>query len=229
VQQSVSRIPGRDELLIEQIESREGHHVFVHPFAGRSVHTGLGALFSWRLGKLKPATFSFSVSDYGFELLSATPFVLTRDIINMLLATDDLLESVLASLNAAELSKRHFREIARVAGLVFQGFPGAGKTNRQVQATSGLIFDVFAQWDKHNPLLSQAQREVLERELEFARLRETLLGLQKQRITIVRADRPTPLSFPLMVERFRDKLTSEKLADRIARMQLAFDKIGVGK
>ena len=163
---------------------------------------------------------SFSVNDYGFELLSVMPFALDREIITGLLSTDRLLESVLDSLNAAELSKRHFREIARVAGLVFAGFPGANKTNRQVQATSGLIYDVFAQWDKDNPLLSQSRREVLERELEFTRLREALLAMQQQRITIIRPDRPTPFSFPLMVERFREKLTSEKLADRIARMQL---------
>ena len=224
VQKAVSRIPDTHELLFEQIESREGHHIYCYPFAGRHVHMGLAALFGYRLGLTQAATFSFSVNDYGFELLSATPFVLNRALINQLLTTDDLLNSVLKSLNAAELAKRHFREIARVAGLVFQGFPGANKTNKQVQATSGLIFDVFAQWDAENPLLDQAQSEVLERELEFTRLREALMMLQTQRITIIRANRPTPFCFPLMVERFSEKLSSESLAERIARMQLAFNK-----
>jgi ATP-dependent Lhr-like helicase len=225
VQHSVSRVPDVNELLFEQIVSEEGYHLFAYPFAGRQVHTGLGALFAYRLGRIKPATFSFAVNDYGFELLSATPFALHREIINTLLSTGRLMESVRESLNAAELSKRHFREIARVAGLVFQGFPGANKTHQQVQATSGLIFDVFAQWDPHNPLLAQSQREVLECELEFARLQEALVAMQKQRITLIRADRPTPFSIPLMVERFREKLTSEKLVDRIQRMQLAFEKV----
>lgn len=224
VQKAVSRIPATDELLFEQIESREGHHIYCYPFAGRHVHMGLAALFGYRLGLTQAATFSFSVNDYGFELLSAMPFVLNRALLGQLLATNDLLHAVLKSLNAAELAKRHFREIARVAGLVFQGFPGANKTNKQVQATSGLIFDVFAHWDADNPLLGQAQREVLERELEFARLREALLMMQTQRMTIIRADRPTPFCFPLMVERLSEKLTSESLADRIARMQLAFSK-----
>jgi len=225
VQRAVSRIPDVNELLFEQMESREGHHIFVYPFAGRHAHMGMAALFAWRLGQNRPATFSFSVNDYGFELLSATPFALNRELFNLMLSTEHLLESVLASLNAAELSKRHFREIARVAGLVFQGYPGAGKSNKQVQATSGLIFDVFARWDSHNPLLAQSQREVLERELEFARMHDALAAMQRQRITLIRASRPTPFCFPLMVERFREKLTSEKLADRIARMQLAFDKV----
>ncbi|MBL8522772.1 MAG: ligase-associated DNA damage response DEXH box helicase [Betaproteobacteria bacterium] len=228
VQRAVSRIPAVRELLLEQLESREGHHIFVYPFAGRHVHMGMAALFAWRLGQIKPATFSISVNEYGFELLSATSFALNRDLIGRMLSTERLLASVLESLNAAELSKRHFREIARVAGLVFQGFPGASKTNKQVQATSGLIFDVFARWDKDNPLLAQSQQEVLERELEFSRLQDSLGEMQKQRVTVVRASRPTPFCFPLMVERFREKLTSEKLADRIARMQTAFDKVAGG-
>ncbi|MBC7623813.1 MAG: ligase-associated DNA damage response DEXH box helicase, partial [Aeromicrobium sp.] len=177
VQRAMSRIPARHELLIEQIETREGHHLFFYPFAGRHVHTGLAALFGFRLGQLRPATFSFTVNDYGFELLSETSFVLSRDLLDSLLSCDQLLSTVLQSLNVAEHSKRHFREIARVAGLIFTGFPGAGKTNKQLQATSGLIFDVFAQWDRDNPLLAQSTREVLERELEFQRLQEVLADL----------------------------------------------------
>jgi ATP-dependent Lhr-like helicase len=142
-----------------------------------------------------------------------------------LFSSEALLASVLQSLNAAELSKRHFREIARVAGLIFTGFPGAGKTNKQLQATSGLIFDVFAQWDQDNPLLAQSTREVLERELEFQRLQEVLEGMRKQRLTIIRSDRPTPFAFPLMVARLREKLSTESLSDRIARMQAVFEKV----
>jgi ATP-dependent Lhr-like helicase len=82
-----------------------------------------------------------------------------------LLSTENLLEDMLASLNAPSLSEAPVREIARVAGLVFQGYPGQPKTNRQVQATSGLLYEVFARWDPANPLLGQAEREVLERQL----------------------------------------------------------------
>jgi ATP-dependent Lhr-like helicase len=225
VQRAMSRIPARQELLIEQVETREGYHLFFYPFAGRHVHTGLAALFGFRLGQITPATFSFSVNDYGFELLSATPFSLSRETVAALLSRDNLLESVLQSLNAAELAKRHFREVARVAGLIFTGFPGANKTNKQLQATSGLIYDVFAQWDRDNPLLAQASREVLERELEFQRLDAALRTLATQQIAIVRSDRATPFSFPLMLERLREKLTTESMADRIARMQAVFEKV----
>jgi ATP-dependent helicase Lhr and Lhr-like helicase len=223
-QRAMSRVPDVNELLIEELQTREGHHLFFFPFAGRHVHTGLASLVGYRLGKVTPATFSFSVNDYGFELVSATPLNLNRDALQVIFSREHLLEDVLASLNAAELSKRHFREIARVAGLIFTGFPGMGKSTRQLQASSGLIYDVFAQWDKENPLLAQATREVLERELEFQRLQDALDRIARERMTVVRPSRPTPFSFPLMVARFREKLSSESLADRIARMQAIFDE-----
>lgn len=222
-QQRISRIPDSAELLIEQFESKEGHHIFMFPFAGRHVHTGLAALLSYRLSLVQPATFSMSVNDYGLELLSVTPFTLNRLLLDSIFSATNLLDDVLKSINAAELSKRHFREVARVAGLVFQGFPGASKTNKQVQASSGLIYDVFAQWDEKNPLLAQSTREVLERELEFARLTEAMARIKTQRLTLIRCEKPTPFAFPLMLERLREKLSSEKLADRVQRMQMVWD------
>ncbi|HLX25007.1 MAG TPA: DNA ligase-associated DEXH box helicase, partial [Usitatibacter sp.] len=141
-----------------------------------------------------------------------------------LLSTENLLDDMLASLNAAELSKRQFREVARVAGLVFQGYPGQPKTNRQVQATSGLIYEVFARWDPSNPLLGQSEREVLERELEFSRLAAALRRMNESPLVLRQTHKPTPFAFPIMVSRFREKLTSEKLADRVRRMQLEFDR-----
>jgi ATP-dependent Lhr-like helicase len=216
-------VPRRHEILVEQTQTREGHHVFVYPFEGRSVHLGLSALLSYRLGRTRPASFSLGFTDYGFELVSRERFELLPLLKAGLLSTENLLEDMLASLNAAELSKRQFREVARVAGLVFQGYPGQPKTNRQVQATSGLIWEVFARWDPANLLLGQAEREVLQRELEFSRLAATLERMAASPVVLRQTHKPTPFAFPIMVSRFREKLTSEKLADRVRRMQLEFD------
>ena len=224
LQQRWSRIPRRHELLVEQCETREGHHVFVYPFEGRHVHVGLSALLAWRLARTRPASFSLAFNDCGFELLSRERFELLPLLKAGLLSPENLLGDVLASLNAAELSRRQFREIARVAGLVFQGYPGQQKTNRQVQATSGLLYDVFARWDAGNPLLAQAEREVLERELEFSRLAAAVRRLSTAPVVLRRTEKPTPFAFPLMVARLREKLSSEKLADRVRRMQLEFDR-----
>jgi len=224
LQQAWSRVPRRHEMLVEQTQTREGHHIFFYPFEGRSVHLGLSALLAYRLGKTRAGTFSLGFTDYGFELMSRERFELIPLLKGGLFATENILEDMLASLNAAELSKRQFREIARVAGLVFQGYPGQPKTNRQVQATSGLIYEVFARWDPANPLLGQAEREVLERQLEFSRLAEGLRRMETSPVLLRQTHKPSPFAFPIMVSRFREKLSNEKLADRVRRMQLEFDK-----
>jgi ATP-dependent Lhr-like helicase len=224
IQQRWSALPTSDTLVVESMKSREGHHLFVYPFAGRSVHMGLAALFAYRVGRQQPITFSIAINDYGFELLSADPVHWQRffdgasggDI--ALLDTERLLEDVLASLNATQLSQQRFREVARIAGLVFQGYPGQPKSTRQIQASSALFFEVFRNHDAGNLLLTQAQREVLEQELELTRLHETLSELHERAIAYRIVERATPFGFALMVERFREKVSTEKLSERVARM-----------
>ena len=218
LQQRWSALPVTGRLVCEEIESREGHHFFCYPFAGRMVHIGLGSLIAWRAAREKPGTFSISMNDYGFELLSAQPFDWRSLIAGGLLSTEHLLEDVLASLNASELAQRRFREIARISGLVFSGYPGERKSSRSTQATSSLFYEVFRQHDAGNLLLTQAEAEALEQELEIGRLRTTLERVAEWELTITRPGHATPFSFPLMVERFREEVTTEKLAERIARM-----------
>ena len=219
-----SLIPSPDELLIERVKTREGYHLFVYPFEGRLVHEGLAALFAYRMSRLRPITFSMSANDYGFELLSPDAAPLDEALDAELMSPRDLFEDIPASLNATEMAKRQFREIARVAGLVFPGLPHSGKTARQLQASSGLFFDVFRRYDPMNLLLGQAHREVLERQLESSRLGRTLERLERARVVITTPKKPTPLAFPLLVDRTREKVSSESLSDRIKRMQIALEK-----
>lgn len=219
-----SAIPRMDELLIEQVKTRLGHHLFVYPFEGRLVHEGLAALFAYRIAQLAPMTFSFAMNDYGFELLSEEPAPLVEAIEASLLSTDHLLHDVLHSLNAAELARRQFREIARVAGLVFPGYPGQSKSVKQVQASSALLYDVFVQYDPNNLLLHQARREVLERQLDASRLGRVLDRLSKGSVRVIDLERPSPLAFPLMVDSTRARVSSEKLSDRIKRMTVAAER-----
>jgi ATP-dependent Lhr-like helicase len=218
VQQQWSALPQRDTLLAETLKSREGWHLFLYPFAGRHVHLGLASLLAWRLSKQRPLTFSIAVNDYGFELLSASAVDWADQLNAGLFSPEHLLEDILASLNAGELALRRFREIARIAGLVFSGYPGAPKSNRQLQASSGLFFEVFRQYDPSNLLLSQAEQEVLRQELDLKRLEHSLQHINQCRLDLHAIKRPTPMAFPLLVERMRESLTTEKLADRIARM-----------
>jgi ATP-dependent Lhr-like helicase len=224
VQQQWSGLPAEDSLLAEALKSREGWHLFLFPFAGRQVHLGLASLLAWRASQRQPLTFSIAVNDYGLELLSATPVDWARQLDAALFSPDDLLKDVLASLNAGELALRRFREIARIAGLVFAGYPGAPKSTRQVQASSGLFFEVFKQYDSRNLLLAQAGEEVLREELDIRRLEQTLERINRMKLDLHQVKRPTPLGFPLLVERMRESMSSEKLADRIRRMVSDLEK-----
>ena len=189
-----SRIPAADQLLIERVKSREGHHLYFFPVEGRLVHEGLAALFAYRISRLRPITFTLSANDYGFELLSPEPAPIEGALEAGLLSPSNLFEDVPASLNATEMARRQFREIARVAGLVFAGYPRAGKSARQLQASSGLFFDVFQRYDPENLLLSQAHREVLERQLESSRLGRTLERLSRAEVVITDPPRTSPLA-----------------------------------
>ncbi|MDZ4123094.1 MAG: ligase-associated DNA damage response DEXH box helicase, partial [Hydrogenophaga sp.] len=222
-QARVSRLPRPGELLLEHMQSR-GHHLYLYPFAGRHVHLGLASLLAWRLAREQPNTFSLSVNDYGLELLSSEPADLTRLLDRSVFAPDDLLEHVLASLNAGELAQRRFREIARVAGLVFSGYPGAPKSLKQLQASSGLFFEVFRKYDPGNLLLGQAEREVLSQELDIDRLRNCLQGMATHALHSVALERPSPMSLPLMVERLRERLSTEQLSARLDKLLRDIDK-----
>ncbi|WP_455808728.1 ligase-associated DNA damage response DEXH box helicase [Pseudomonas koreensis] len=224
VQQQWSGLPRRDTLLAETLKSREGWHLFLYPFAGRHVHLGLGSLLAWRLSRHRPLTFSIAVNDYGLELLSASEIDWAQALQADLFSETDLLADIIASLNAGELALRRFREIARISGLVFSGYPGAAKSNRQLQASSGLFFEVFKQYDADNMLLTQAEQEVLRQELDLQRLELTLRQINSRTLDLHAIKRATPLAFPLLVERFRESLSSEKLADRIARMVRDLEK-----
>jgi ATP-dependent Lhr-like helicase len=224
VQRKWSRVPAEDELLIERVKTREGWHLFVYPFEGRLVHEGLSALLAYRLSRIAPITFSLASNDYGIELLSPTEAPLTQALESGLLSYENLVDDITAALNATEMAKRQFRELARVAGLVFPGFPRAGKTARQLQASSGLFFDVLRRYDPGNLLLEQAHREVLERQLESTRLGMTLRRFATVNVVVTEPKRPTPLAFPLLVDRNRERVSSESLGDRIRRMQLALER-----
>ncbi|HET9976709.1 MAG TPA: ligase-associated DNA damage response DEXH box helicase [Burkholderiaceae bacterium] len=217
-QQRLSRLPRPGRLLVERLQSAEGHHLFLYPFGGRHVHMGLAQLLAWRLARTQPNTFSLSINDFGLELLSVQPVDVTPLLDRSVFSTRALMADTLASLNTGELAQRRFREIARIAGLVFAGYPGAPKSTKQVQASSSLFWEVFRKYDAGNQLLTQAENEVLAQELELGRLTATLRGMAAAEIDLVELAVPSPFALPLMVERFREELSTEKLADRLQRI-----------
>ncbi len=224
IQQQWSQLPRPGLLLAERATSREGEHLFVYPFAGRHVHEGLAALLAWRLSKIAKITATLTPNDYGFELLAEKLPPLDGASLKALLSPTDLDLDLPASLNAAEMAKRRFREIARVAGLVFEGYPGNGKTVKQVQVSSGLLYDVLTKYDRDNLLTRQALAEVLEHQLDYRRLRDAVQTISTQDVTIIDTPRFTPFAFPLWAERIGSRLSTEDWKDRVQKMAASLEK-----
>jgi ATP-dependent Lhr-like helicase len=128
------------------------------------------------------------------------------------------------SLNATEMARRKFRDIAVIAGLVFTGYPGKIVKTKHLQSSSQLIFEVFRDYEPENLLFQQAYRETFEHQLEEGRLIIALERIQQQEIVWKQCDKPTPLSFPIITDRLREKLSSESLAERIKKMTASYMK-----
>jgi ATP-dependent Lhr-like helicase len=196
----------------------------MYPFEGRFVHEGMGALVAHRIAQIQPITFSIAMNDYGFELLSDQPIPIEEAVETNVLGIDNLMIDIQASINSTEMARRKFRDIAAISGLVFKGYPGKPVKDRHLQSTSQLFFNVFNDYDAHNLLLRQAFDEVMDFQLEEARLRRALDRIAHQRIVITHPEKPTPFAFPIMVDRMREKLTSEKIEDRIRKMVMLYDE-----
>lgn len=218
LQKKVSHVPAKNELLIEQFKTRDGYHLFVYPFEGRFVHEGMSAILAYRIGLLEPVTFSIAMNDYGFELLSDKEIDISKITDNNLLSPEFLYDDALKSMNATEMAKRKFRDIAIIAGLVFLGYPGNQKKTRHLQASSQLFFKVFEDYEKDNLLLREAFNEVLDFQLEITRMQRAFSRISQQTIITAKPDKPTPFSFPILVDSLRERFSNEDIQARIDKI-----------
>ena len=223
-QRAESIVPKPNELLIETFKTTDGHHHIFYPFEGRFVHEAMGSLLSYRISLLSPITFSLAFNDYGFELLSDQELDLQQVIDNDLFSKDYLMEDLQKSLNATEMARRKFRDIAVISGMVFTGYPDKGIKMKHLQSSSQLLFDVFRDYEPEHLLFQQAFTETFEHQLEEGRLRLALERIATQEIVWKACQNPTPFSFPIITDRLREKLSSEKLADRIKKMTALLTK-----
>ena len=224
IQQQRSAVPHRDECLVEYIESREGHHLYIYPFEGRVIHEIMAALLGWRISQMTSISFSIAMNDYGFELLSDEPIPLHEALEAGLFSPVDVEDDVRHSINQTEMARMRFREVSRISGLVFEGYPGKRVKSKHLQASTSLIFKVFQEYDPQNLLFQQAYREVLDYQINGQRLQKAMERLNGKELLITRPDRFTPFAFPIMVDRLRARLSSEKLLDRVAKMQVQLER-----
>lgn len=224
LQRELSHVPKENELLIEHIETDDGFHLFVYPFEGRLVHEAMAAILAYRISKIRPITFSFAMNDYGFELLSDQPVPVDDTNVYELFSPADLLNDIRRSVNSTEMARRKFRDVAVIGGLIFQGMPGEKKKARHLQSSASLLFNVFSEYDPDNLLLRQAYQEVLDQQMEEIRLRDMLERIQRSNIIITFPQQLTPFCFPIKVDSMREDLSSEKLEDRVRKMQQQMQK-----
>lgn len=225
LQAKLSRVPLSSEFLIEKFHSRDGYHLFFYPFEGRLVHEGMASLFAYRISQIRRANFSIAMNDYGFELLTDDRILLEEALANGLFSIDNLLEDIQRSLNANEMARRRFRDIAHIAGLVFTGFPGKAMKSKHLQASTSLLFEVFNEYESDNVLVRQAYHEAMQFQLEEFRLRAALQRIQTLKVVITESKRPTPFAFPILVDSLgREKLITETLEERVAKMTLMYNK-----
>ncbi|MCG8309603.1 MAG: ligase-associated DNA damage response DEXH box helicase [Cytophagales bacterium] len=219
LQQKWSEIPGSSTLLIEKTSSDNGHHIFIYPFEGRFVHEILSALIAHRIGKILPITFSIAMNDYGFELLSDQIIPIEEALESNLFSLENLVEHMEECINNAGLAKMKFRDIATIAGLIFKGYPGKFISNKHLQSSSGLLYEVFNHYDPDNLLLKQAKEEVVTLQLDYQRLLDAMKRINQQKIILKETERFTPFAFPIMADGLRQKMTSEKVSDQLLRLQ----------
>jgi len=217
-QEERSHIPEENEFLVELIKNREGYHLFMYPFEGRLVHEVMAALIAYRISKLAPISFSMAMNDYGFELFSDKQIPLNEDNLEQILTRDNLMTDVISSINAAEMARRKFRDIAVISGMVIQNFPGQQRSNKSLQSSAGLIFKVLEDYDPEHFLVRQAYTEVFNMQLQEQRLVEAFKRIEKSKVILKFANSFTPLSFPIKVDSLRQTLSSEDLDSRIKRL-----------
>ena len=217
-QEERSHIPEENEFLVELIKNREGYHLFMYPFEGRLVHEVMAALIAYRISKLAPISFSMAMNDYGFELFSDKEIPLNENNLEQILTRENLMTDVTSSINAAEMARRKFRDIAVISGMVIQNFPGQQRSNKSLQSSAGLIFKVLEDYDPEHFLVRQAYTEVFNMQLQEQRLVEAFKRIEKSKIILKFANSFTPLSFPIKVDSLRQTLSSEDLDSRIKRL-----------
>ncbi|WPR77975.1 ligase-associated DNA damage response DEXH box helicase [Algoriphagus sp. NG3] len=223
LQNRLSIVPDRETFLIESHQSNQGYHIFFYPFEGRAIHELMSALIAYRISVSYPVTFSMAMNDYGFELLCDSAVNVEEILEEDIFTLKNLREDILLCVNETEMTRRKFREIASIAGLIFQGYPGKPASFKHVQANSSLLFQVFEQYDPDNLLLKQAHGEAIDQQMEEDKMIHALQKINRQQIIVKHPVQFTPFSFPIMVDRLsRTSISSESIEDRIAKIQAQF-------
>lgn len=219
IQKRESRVPGADELLLESVIGRDGTYLFMFPFGGFSLNEAAALIMAMRLSRIHSATFAINANDMGCALLTKPGYDFTPLQQPEFWSQENLASDIDAALGLATLSKRHFHQIARIAGLIYPQYPGQKKTTRVTQASSGLLYDVLHRFEPNHILVTQAHAETRQRILADERLLPFWENLRSLRLCWSEPKIIAPLAAPLWLERFGSHLANEEIAQRLQNMR----------
>ena len=203
LQRARSRLPGRDDLLVETFEQGGRHYLVTYPFEGRLAHQTLGMLLTRRLERARLKPLGFVANDYALAVYAAGDMSLAirqgRLSLDDLLDQDMLGDDLEAWLAESALMKRTFRTCAVIAGLIERRFPGKEKTSRQVTVSTDLVYDVLRRHEPDHMLLRAARADAATGLLDVKRLGEMLARI-RGRIVHQPLERVSPLAVPVLME-----------------------------
>ncbi len=219
-QKAVSNIPKRNQLLIEIYKTKDLTNLFVFTLDGKFVNEGIAFLWASRLAKKKKSTFSITANDFGFSLTASEDydFKIIKEEFFYLIENKNLEDDLENAINFSELTKRRFKNIAQISGLVNHNNPTKTKSSSQLQISSSLFYDVFAKYEEDHLLIKQAHAEVKEYQLENKRITNSLKRLSNLKMILNETETPSPFAFPLLVERLKNTLSNESIEKRVEKL-----------
>ncbi len=206
LQKTNSLVPKKNSILVETFLQSKIYHMVIYTFEGKKANQTLGILILKKLEELRNKPLSFVSTDYAIAIKTLNK---VENIFN-LLSKNNLLSNFNNWINSTNLTKRHFRNIAIISGLIEKKHPGHIKTNKQVNFNSDLIFDVLLKFEKKHILLEATKMEVLEELIDYKRL-ERFFSKVKNDLIVKELNKLSPFSASLLLEFDTVGLNSDKI------------------
>jgi ATP-dependent Lhr-like helicase len=204
LQKARSRLPGRDDLLVETFPRGDRFYLVAYCFEGRNAHQTLGMLVTRRMERFGMAPLGFVATDYVLACWSARePTGVAR-----LFEQDMLGDDLEAWLAESSMLRRTFRNVAVIAGLIERHHPGADKSRRQVTVNSDLIYDVLRRHQPGHILLRATRADAAGGLTDVGRI-AAMLGRVRGRIRHMVLSRVSPLAVPVLLEIGRESVRGE--------------------
>jgi ATP-dependent helicase Lhr and Lhr-like helicase len=201
LQRVFSRMPGRNNLLVETFPRADKWYLVAYCFEGRNAHQTLGILLTRRMQRAGYAPLGFVATDYVLGIWSAEP---PRDVAK-LFDEDMLGDDLEAWMAESSLMKRSFRNVAVIAGLIERHHPGQEKSRRQVTVNSDLIYDVLRRHQPDHILLRATRADAAGGLTDLERI-AAMLRRVKGRIVHMVLSRVSPLAVPVLLEIGRESV-----------------------